>query len=150
MNRPEINVTKVIDIIMDIENRTGVKCLSYGLYDKKTKEFISIENESFSYDYHYAYENRCRFKYTHDKAVIENPILYLFRHHGEIYFPMLMKDNCKAYIAQFDVTELLSKYGENHSITPNTYYKEKFCWTKKEKKRKECDGQLMLPLAEMI
>lgn len=149
MSRPEITITRVIDIILEIEKKINVKCLSYGLYDKMSKEFISIENERSRYDYHYAYENRCRFRYTYDNTLFNDIIAYLFKHHGEIYFPMLLKDNCKAYVAQFDVEELLFKYGEQHSVTPDTYYRNKFLWTGKEKK-KQCEGQLVLPLAEMI
>ena len=61
---------------------------------------------------------------------------------------MLKKNTQKAYVAQFDVTELVTKYGENYSVTPDTYFKDKFCWPIK-KDNKQCEGQLVLPLAEM-
>ena len=147
MKRPEINLAEVVAIILDIESSINVKCLSYGLYDKTNKEYISESNKDISFDYHEAYENKFRFKYTYDKSLKENNIIYLLKHHGEIYFPMLKKNTQKAYVAQFDVSELISKYGENYSVTPDKYFAEKFCWSKKN--NKQCEGQLILSLSEM-
>lgn len=142
-NRPELNLPQVIAIILDIESNIGVSCLSYGLYDKVNKEYITEANKGISFDYSEAYDNKCKFRYTHDKSLMDNNIIYLLKHHGEIYFPMLKKNTQKAYVAQFDVTELLSKYGENHSVTPDKYFTEKFCWgTGSNKKSKQCEGQL--------
>lgn len=151
MKRPEINLAEVVAMILDIESSINVKCLSYGLYDKTNKEYISESNKDINFDYHEAYENKFRFKYTYDKSLKENNIIYLLKHHGEIYFPMLKKNTQKAYIAQFDVTELISKYGENYSVTPDTYFQQKFCWKTKKKKKanKQCEGQLVLPFLEM-
>lgn len=145
MQRPEINLTQVITMILDIESSINVKCLSYGLYDKTNKEFINEFNKGKSFDYHEAYENKFKFRYTYANSLKDNYIIYLLKHHGEIYFPMLKKNTMKAYVAQFDITELVSKYGQNYSITPDKYFEDKFCWDKKQ-----CKGQLVLPLAEMM
>ena len=148
MKRPELNISEVIGMILDIQSVVGVTCLSYGLYDKTNKEYITDENKGISYDYYEAYTNRCKFRYTHNSSLKENYIIYLLKHHGEIYFPMLKKDTQKAYVAQFDIVELINKYGENYSVTPDTYFKNKFCWSTK-KDNKQCEGQLVLPLDEM-
>ena len=151
MKRPEINVAEVIAMILKIESEIGVQCLSYGLYDKTNKEYITIRNKDINHDYAEAYDNRCKFRYTHDKSLNDDVVIYLLKHHGELYFPMLKKNTQKAYIAQFDVTELISKYGENYSVTPDTYFQQKFCWKAKKKKKanKQCEGQLVLPFLEM-
>ena len=149
--KPQLNIAEVVSLILKIEADINIKCLSYGLYDKTNKEYITEENMKYSYDYYDAYDNRCRFRYTHDASLMENTIIYLLKHHGEIYFPMLKRGTCKAYVAQFDTTELLSKYGEKCSITPDAYFKDKFCWyTPKKKPSKQCVGQLSLPLENMI
>ena len=148
--RPELNISEVIGFILTTEAKIGVTCISYGLYDKTNKEYITQENKHICFDYHEAYDNRCRFRYTHDESLMDNAIVYLLKHHGEIYFPMLKKNTQKAFVAQFDVSELLSKYGEKYSVTPDTYFKEKFCWPSVKKSSKQCVGQLMLPLEQMI
>ena len=146
-----LNLAQVIGLILKVQDDIGIKCLSYGLYDKTNKEYITDQNKSISYDYYEAYDNRCRFRYTHDESLTDDIVIYLLKHHGEIYFPMLKKNDQKAYVAQFDVMELLSKYGEKHSVTPDTYFKDKFCWsTPKKKPSKQCEGQLSLPLENMI
>lgn len=149
--RPELNVAEVIAMILDIETKIGVRCLSYGLYDKANKEYITIKNKDTNYDYSEAYNNRCKYRYTHNEFLTSNTIVYLLKHHGELYFPMLKKGTQKAYVAQFDVTELIAKYGEDYSVTPDTYFTEKFCWGTKKKKKanKQCEGQLVLPFLEM-
>ena len=151
MKRLEINLAEVVAMILDIESSINVKCLSYGLYDKTNKEYISESNKDISFDYYEAYENKFRFKYTYDKSLKENNIIYLLKHHGEIYFPMLKKNTQKAYVAQFDVSELISKYGENYSVTPDKYFAEKFCWvtSKKEEKTNQQFEQMVLPLENM-
>lgn len=136
MKRPELNLAEVIAMILDIESCINVKCLSYGLYDKTNKEYINKTNKDISFDYHEAYEDKLRFKYTYDKSLKEDSIVYLLKHHGEIYFPMLKRNTQKAYVAQFDVLELISKYGENYSVTPDKYFTEKFCWVVPKKKKK--------------
>lgn len=150
MEKPKLNISEVIGLILKLEHELGIKCLSYGLYDKANKEFITTENMGNSYDYYNAYDNRCKYRYTHHESLLENPTVYLLQHHGEIYFPMLMKGTQKAYVAQFDVSELLSKHGEKCSVTPDTYFKEKFCWSTTKKKSKQCEGQIILPLEAMI
>ena len=149
--KPELNLTEVIAMILEIEASINVKCLSYGLYDKANKEYITESNKDISFDYHEAYENKFRFKYTYDKSLKENNIIYLLKHHGEIYFPMLKRNTQKAYVAQFNVSELISKYGENYSVTPDKYFTEKFCWVtpKKEEKTNQQFEQMVLPLENM-
>lgn len=144
--RPELNLTEVIAMILEIEASINIKCLSYGLYDKANKEYITESNKGDSFDYHEAYENKFRFKYTYQKSLKENNIIYLFKHHGEIYFPMLKKNTQKAYVAQFDVTELITKYGEKHFVTPDKYFLDKFCFLEKKQEKYE---QMVLPLNEM-
>ena len=145
MDKPILNIAEIISLILKIESQVGVKCLSYGLYDKQNKEYITRENMDKSYDYYNAYDNRCKYRYTYSESLTDNPTIYLLQHHGEIYFPMLMKGTQKAYVAQFDITELLSKHGERCSVTPDSYFKEKFCWsTPKKKASKQCEGQLTL------
>lgn len=148
MNRPELNIAQIVAMILDIESKIGVKCLSYGLYDKTRKEYITESNKNSCYEYYEAYEHKFMYRYTHDNSLMDNAVIYLLKHHGEIYFPMLKKGTQKAFVAQFDVIELLSKYGQNHSVTPDKYFTEKFCWNIK-KTSKQCVGQLVLPLAEM-
>lgn len=148
--KPELNVAQVVGLILKIQSDINVTCLSYGLYDKTNKEYITERNKGISYDYYEAYDNMYRFRYTHDESLLDNAVIYLLKHHGEIYFPMLKKNTQKAYVAQFDVTELLAKYGQNHSVTPDTYFRDKFCWPSAKKKSNQCAGQLSLPLAEMI
>lgn len=151
MTKPQLNIAQVISLILKTEAEIGVKCLSYGLYDKTNKEYITEQNANICYDYYEAYDNRCRFRYTHDEFLMDNPVIYLLKHHGELYFPMLKRNTQKAYVAQFDVSELISKYGQNHSVTPDTYFKDKFCWpSAKKKSSKQCEGQLTLPIAEII
>ena len=149
MKRPELNLTEVIAMILDIESTIGVTCLSYGLYDKTNKEYITESNKDTCFDYHETYEQKCRFRYTHSLSLMDNSVIYLLKHHGELYFPMLKKNTQKAYVAQFDVTELITKYGENHFVTPDKYFTEFFCKETKKKANKQCEGQLVLPLAEM-
>lgn len=143
--RPELNFTEVIAMILEIEASINVKCLSYGLYDKTNKEYITESNKGDSFDYHEAYENKFRFKYTYQKSLKENNIIYLLKHHGEIYFPMLKKNTQKAYVAQFDMSELVSKYGEKVDITPDEYFSENFFFLKKQEKYE----QMVLPLESM-
>ena len=148
--RPELNVAEVIAMIFDIEHKLCIQCLSYGLYDKSNKEYITMKNKDVSYDYSEAYDNRCKYRYTHSSYLTDDIVVYLLKHHGELYFPMLKKNTQKAYVAQFNVTELISKYGENYSVTPDTYFQQNFCWeTKKKKYSKQCEGQLVLPFLEM-
>ena len=71
MKRPEINLAEVVAMILDIESSINVKCLSYGLYDKTNKEYINESNKDISFDYHEAYENKFKFKYTYDKSLKE-------------------------------------------------------------------------------
>lgn len=146
MQRPEMNIVEVVTMILDIEKELGVKCLSYGLYDKTFKKYITEDNKNESFDYRDAFDNRYRLRYT-CKFTKDNIVLYLLKHHGELYFPMLKKGTQKAYIAQFDVKELFTKYESNCSITPSKYFMENynFVWTDK----KQCKGQLVLPLSEM-
>ena len=150
MSKVQLNISQVIGLILKIESDLKIKCLSYGLYDKANKEYITEQNKHESFDYYDAYDNRCRLRYTHDESLKDNTIAYLFKHHGQIYFPMLKRGTQKAYIAQFDIDELLTKYGCNHDITPSTYFKDKFCFSKKSKKSKQCEGQLSLPLESMM
>lgn len=145
--RPELNLSQVIAMILQIESDIKVPCLSYGLYDKADKTYITIENKDTCFDYHEAYDNRCKFRYTHDASVKDNAVIYLLKHHGEIYFPMLKRNTQKAYVAQFDVDKLLELYGANCNTTPDQYFKEKFCWETKtaaSKSSKQCAGQLSL------
>ena len=128
MNTPMLSLTEVIGTILKIEHQTGVKCLSYGLYDKANKEYITSQNMHKSCDYCKAYDNRCKYRYTHGRTLMDNPLLYLLEHHGEIYFPMLMKGTQKAYVAQFDMAELIAKHGERGAVTPSTYFRENFQW----------------------
>ena len=64
---------------------------------------------------------------------------------------MLKKNTQKAYVAQFDVSELISKYGENYSVTPDKYFAEKFCWvtSKSKKETNQQFEQMVLPLESM-
>ena len=144
--KPKLNLGEVIGMFLDIESNIGVKCLSYGLYDKTNKEYITKANAD-NFDYIEAYNNKAKYRYTYDTKLDDNVVVYLLKHHGELYFPMLKKNTQKAYVAQFDITELISKYGEECSVTPDTYFKERFCWTEKKQKKYE---QMVLPLNEMI
>lgn len=147
MEKPRLNLAEVIGMFLDIESDIGVKCLSYGLYDKANKEYINKANANINFDYAEAYENKAKYRYTYDTKLNDNIVVYLLKHHGEIYFPMLKKNTQKAYVAQFDVTELISKYGEEYSVTPDTYFKEKFCWVEKKQEKYE---QMVLPLESML
>ena len=62
---------------------------------------------------------------------------------------MLKKNTQKAYVAQFDVSELISKYGENYSVTPDKYFAEKFCWVTSKKETNQQFEQMVLPLESM-
>lgn len=146
MEKPEINVAEVIAMILDIESDIGIECLSYGLYDKTNKEFITEDNANINFDYKEAYDNKSKFRYTYDKKIKDNAITYLLKHHGELYFPMLKKNTQKAYVAQFDVTELITKYGEKHFVTPDKYFLDKFCFLEKKQEKYE---QMVLPLESM-
>ena len=117
--RPELNLAEVIAMILEIEASINVKCLSYGLYDKTNKEYITESNSNNCFDYKEAYDNKSKFRYTYDKKLKDNAVVYLLKHHGELYFPMLKKGTQKAYVAQFDVTKLIAKYGEKHFVTPD-------------------------------
>lgn len=144
MNGLQLNIGQVIGLILKIESDIKVPCLSYGLYDKANKEYITDQNKESSFDYYDTYENRCRFRYTVDPSIEENAIMYLLSHHGEIYFPMLKKNTQKAYVAQFDMDKLLELHGSNTGTTPDQYFKDKFCWKTRKSKTKQCTGQMVL------
>lgn len=145
MARPELNLSQVVGMILKIESDIKVPCLSYGLYDKEDKVYITARNKDTCFDYNEAYDNRCRFRYTHDTRMNDNIIVYLLNHHGELYFPMLKKNTQKAYVAQFDMNALLELYGSKYDTTPDQYFKNQFCWqTKVTKKSDQCEGQLEL------
>lgn len=150
MTKPELNLSQLIGMILQIESEIKVDCISYGLYDKENKEYITQENCDLNFDYYETFNNKCRFRYTYDTKLKEDVIVYLLKHHGEIYFPMLKKNTQKAYVAQFDTNTLIEKYGVKHNVTPDEYFKNNFCWVspKKPKKSKstQCPGQLTLPL----
>lgn len=139
------SIGQVIAKIWEIENSIDVKCLSYGLYDKVNKEYINVSNKEKCFDYEDAYENRNLFRYTYDKSLDNDFVSYLLKHHGEIYFPMLRKNDQKAYVAQFDVKTLVDKHGECHGVTPSEYFKDNFCFSNKSKGN-QCEGQLVLQL----
>jgi hypothetical protein len=105
MSKPQLNISEIIGLIFKIESQVGVECLSYGLYDKVNKEYITRENANKNYDYCNAYDNRCRYRYTYNESLLDNPTEYLLKHHGEIYFPILVKGMQKAYVAQFDISK---------------------------------------------
>ena len=44
---------------------------------------------------------------------------------------------------------VISKYGENYSVTPDKYFAEKFCWVTSKKETNQQFEQMVLPLESM-
>lgn len=134
-NKTRINIVDIIRLINKIEDDYGLKSLTHGLYDRENKEFITEQNKCKYFDYYEAYERFCYFKYAYDKALDEDVISYLLSHHGQIYFAMLKKGTRKAFVVNYDMNELIEKYGDK--IKPKR--------TNRKKKSTQCEGQLVLP-----
>ena len=134
-NKRCINIAQIIRFIDSIESNYGIKNTKYGLYDKDNQEFITEQNKHDSIDYYKAYRYRCNYMYAYDKALDEDVISYLLNHHGQIYFAMLKKGTRKAFVVNYDMDELIEKYGDK--IKPKS--------TNRKKKSTQCEGQLVLP-----
>lgn len=135
-NKIRINIVDIIRMINKIEDDYGLKSITYGLYDRENREFITNQNKDKCFDYYSAYESYYRYKYAYDKALDEDVISYLLNHNGQIYFAMLKKGTRKAFVVHYDMDELIEKYGNHKNESKRT---------NRKKKSTQCEGQLVLP-----
>ena len=127
MCKIKVNLSTLISKMLKIESDTGIKLNAYYLYDRKTREQITVQNHQRTFDYYNAYSNRVKFNYMFDDELEKNPIQVLHKCNGFVYVPICLRNQQKAYIFEFDPADVNRFY-----ITQEGIYE-----------------QLCLPLEEM-
>lgn len=112
--RTKIKLSELISKMLKIEHSTGVKLEAYYLYDKTTKEKITIQNCNKSSDYSYIYNNCTKLDYSYDEELDIDPVKVLQRNKGFLYIPICLRNQQKAYIFQFNTDDLCRAFVQNN------------------------------------
>lgn len=106
MCRIKIKLSTLIGKMLEIEKNTGIRLDAYYLYDRVSKEKITVQNCDRTFDYRQVYNNRSIYDYLFDDELEKNPIKVLAKCNGYVYIPVCLRNQQKAYIFQFNPADI--------------------------------------------
>lgn len=121
MCRIKVKLPTLIGKMLNIETTTGIRIDSYYMFDRVSKERITVQNCERTFENHQAYDNRYKFDYLFNDELEKNPVQFLNKCNGFVYVPICLRNQQKAYIFEFNLEDIKSLINPVGDIVSPTY-----------------------------